>query len=178
MATNIHLDHSSPLSKQLSPLCWFTPWDEETSTELGPWWATFPGEGVGLLWQPDVVGSFVVRCSWSMYPWSDQLWLVPCSFCLTFLVWFVLQCQMCLVMVESRVEGDPHWTLGPNQGKGEYWAQKHCPLPPWWWCMAHIWVGEACGGAQRGAFSANVPKLCHPPGTCVAPEADHAVACT
>lgn len=126
VATNIHLDHSSLLRKQWTPLRWVPPWDEETSAKLGPWWATFPGEGVGLLWQLDIVGSSVGKCAWSMCPWSNQLQLVPCNLDLTMLVWDVLQCRMCLVMVESMVEGGPHWTLGAGQRMGECWAQMHC----------------------------------------------------
>ena len=44
--------------------------------------------------------------------------------------------------------------------------------------MAHIGAGEACGGVQRGAPSANVARLCRPPGSCVAPDANHVAACT
>ena len=68
LATNIHLDHSSPLRKKWSPLHWVPPWDEETSAELGPWWATCPSEGVGLLWQLNIVGSYASGCSWSVCP--------------------------------------------------------------------------------------------------------------
>ena len=39
--------------------------------------------------------------------------------------------------------------------------------------MAHIGAGESCGGVQRGAPSVNVATLCRPPGSCVAPDADH-----
>ena len=35
--------------------------------------------------------------------------------------------------------------------------------------MTHIGVGKSCGGVQRGAPSANVATICHPPRSCVAP---------
>jgi hypothetical protein len=44
--------------------------------------------------------------------------------------------------------------------------------------MAHIGVDEACGGVQQGAPSVNVATLCHAPGRCIAPNADHAATCT
>ena len=39
-------------------------------------------------------------------------------------------------------------------------------------------ISKACGGVQWGVPSANVAILCHPPGSCVAPNVDHVVACT
>ncbi len=131
VATNIHLDHSFPLRKQWSPFFWVPPWDEETSTELGPWWATCIGEGVGLLWQLDTVGYSASECALPVCPWSDQLQLVPCNLDLTLWVWSVQQCEMCLVMVESMGEGGPHWTLGATQGMGECWAKMHYLPQPW-----------------------------------------------
>jgi hypothetical protein len=44
--------------------------------------------------------------------------------------------------------------------------------------MTHIGADEACGGVQRGAPFANAATLCRPPGSCVAPDVDHVVACT
>ena len=44
--------------------------------------------------------------------------------------------------------------------------------------MAHIKIGEDYGGAQRGAPYANVAKICHPPGTYVAPDVDHVASYT
>jgi hypothetical protein len=46
------------------------------------------------------------------------------------------------------------------------------------WCMDHIRMGKACGGVQRGAPYANVATLFRPPGSCVAPNADHAATFT
>ena len=50
VATNIHLDHSSPLRKQWSPLHEKPPWGRKIYVEPSPWLTTFPSEGVGLLW--------------------------------------------------------------------------------------------------------------------------------
>ena len=44
--------------------------------------------------------------------------------------------------------------------------------------LAYLEVGVACGGVQRGTPSANVTKMCRPPGTCVALDVDHGAACT
>ena len=44
--------------------------------------------------------------------------------------------------------------------------------------MTHIGVGEACCGFQWGAPSANVATLCHPLGSCVAPDVEHVIVCT
>ena len=44
--------------------------------------------------------------------------------------------------------------------------------------MAHIEAGEGYGGVQRGTPSAKVATLCRPPGSGVAPDVDHAAACT
>ena len=145
-ATNIHLDHSSSLRNQWSPLPWSPPWDEENFTKLGPWWTTCLGAGVGQLWQPDTVGSIVGECSWFACPWYNLWWPVPCSLDLTLLVWVLMQCQRCPIEVGSRDEGGQHWILGADQGMVEYWAQGHCSQQTWWWCMTHIRVGEACGG--------------------------------
>ena len=47
VATNILLDHSSPLRKQWSPLRWVPPWDEETFfwtwslVSHFPWWRSW-----------------------------------------------------------------------------------------------------------------------------------------
>ena len=127
VATNILLDHSSPFRKQWSPLHWVPPWDEETSAELGPWWATFPSEGVGLLWQLNIAGSSASGFSWCVCPYSNQLWLVPCSRGLTLLVWVVLPCMMFPIEVKSRAKGGLHWTLGADQGMVEYWDRRYCP---------------------------------------------------
>jgi len=89
VAINIHLDHSSPLRKQWSALPAEPPCSEESFVELGPWWATCPGEGVGLLWQPDIAISSIGECYWSVFPWSNQWWLVPCSLSWALLVWVV-----------------------------------------------------------------------------------------
>ena len=43
VATDIHLDQSSLLRKQWSPLRWGPPLDEEISAEFGPGWATCLG---------------------------------------------------------------------------------------------------------------------------------------
>ena len=130
VATNIHLDHSSPLRKQWSPFHWVPPWDGETFAELGPWWATCHCEGVGLHWQLDRVEYSIGKYSWSVCPWFDQLQLVPCNLDLILWVWVVLQCRMYLAMVESMAEGGPHWTLGAGQGMGECWVQMHCLPQP------------------------------------------------
>lgn len=92
VATNIHLDPSSLLRKKWSPLHAKPPWGEEISVEPGPSWTTFPGEGVGLFWKLDIIKSFFCECSWSVCPWSDHLWLVPCILGLISLMWVVLQC--------------------------------------------------------------------------------------
>ena len=44
--------------------------------------------------------------------------------------------------------------------------------------MAHIGADEACSGVQQGAPSVNVATLCRPPGSYVAPDADHVATCT
>jgi len=66
---------------------------------------------------------------------------------------------------------------GCRPRNGECWAQKHYLPQPWWWCMSHIKAGESCGGAQWGAPSSNVAKLCHPLRTCVGPDVDYVVGC-
>ena len=40
VASDIHLDQSSPLRWKWSLLCWVPPSDEETFVELDSWWAT------------------------------------------------------------------------------------------------------------------------------------------
>ena len=178
VATNIHLDHSSPLKKQWSPLRWVPAWDEETSVELGPWWTTCLTARVGHIWLPDTVGSSASKYSWFSCPWYNLWWHVPCNLGLTLLVWVVLQCWKCLAEVGSRAERGPHWILGAYQVMVEYWAQMNFYLQPWWWCMVHIGTGEACIEVQWGAPSANVTTLCCPPRSCVAPDADHVANCT
>jgi hypothetical protein len=49
MATKIHLDHSSPLSKQWSPLLQVPLGDEETSTKSKSWCTACLAEEVVLL---------------------------------------------------------------------------------------------------------------------------------
>ena len=41
--------------------------------------------------------------------------------------------------------------------------------------MAHIRAIKACGGVQQGAPPTNVAKLCRPPKTYAALDADHGV---
>jgi len=165
VATNIHLDQSSPLRKQWSPLCAEPPWGEEISIEHGPQWTTCPGEGASLLWWLDIAGSFASKCSWCILGWA-------------LLVSTAQQHQMCPIVEESVADIGPHWTLGVDQWMMECWARRHCPLQPWWWCMTHIEAKKSCGGAQRGASSVNVTKLCLPPRTYVALDIDHDAACT
>ena len=132
---------------------------------------------VGQLWQPDTVGSSIGEYSWSMCPWSNQLWHVPWSLGLTLLVWVVMQCPMCPIMVESKVEGYLHWTLGASQGMVECWAQKHCPyslsdgVRP-----ISEWLKLEMG--RNNAPSINVTNHCHPLRTCVALDVDHDTTCT
>ena len=49
MATEIHLDHSSPLRKKWSPLCQVPLGDGETSTKFESWCISFLAEEVFLL---------------------------------------------------------------------------------------------------------------------------------
>jgi len=135
VTTNIHLDHSSPLRKRWSPLRAKPLWGEQISVEPTPWWTTCPSEGVDLLWQLDTDVSFVGECSWSMRPWFDQWWPVPCSPGWALLMWVVLQCHMCPTTVESMAKGSLHWTMGADQGTVGCWARRHCHQQPWWWCM-------------------------------------------
>ena len=54
VATNIHLDDSSPLRKQWSQFRWVHPWDEEAYADLGLLWAVLQS-----LMCPKMVGSMV-----------------------------------------------------------------------------------------------------------------------
>ena len=68
VATDIHLDQSSPLRRKWSPLHWVPPLDGETSIELDYWWAIFLGGVATLLWPLDRVGSVVCGFPWPMCP--------------------------------------------------------------------------------------------------------------
>ena len=80
-------------------------------------------------------------------------------------------------VVQNMVEGAPHRILGASQGIKECLIQRHCHQPPWWWCIYHIEVDEACDGVMWASLSANATKPYPEPGTCVEPDAGHVAAC-
>ena len=49
LATNIHLDQSSPLRKQWYPLCWVLGREGKTFSKSASWWAACPVGDVALL---------------------------------------------------------------------------------------------------------------------------------
>ena len=117
VATEILIDKSFPLSNQWSPLCWVPPFVEEIYVEFGLGWATFLGVRVAMVWQPDKDRSSIGECPWPMCPWYNQWIPFPCNQGLYILVSMFFLSLRCLIMVENKAEGGPHWTLGERKGR-------------------------------------------------------------